>query len=349
MYHHGFSPLPPCAALCAAQWQRRAKGVSVRMKVAIKEELGAEKQITGKQYGLRNDLTSEHSRLLTEAQRQGQYYIDQPYALYSEANQTSWRHLYRRMEPLWERCANQYFLEGLERLHLSPERVPRLEDVNRILRAMTGFEAVGVTGYLPAFLFFNNLHQRQFPTTITIRDGSEAFAEWPDIFHDITGHVPMHTHPDFAEALVRLGDCAHTAVAIAADIPNRAEQARCLTRMIAAMARFFWFTIETGLIREGNELKAYGSALLSSEGEIEHALFSPEVQRSPIQLEWIIHQSFLPNYYQPLLFIVDSFTHLYDLVDEFERWMRLGKLTHVAPGEPEILERDVKSFLSRVQ
>jgi phenylalanine-4-hydroxylase len=38
---------------------------------------------------------------------------------------------------------------------------------------------------------------------------------------------------------------------------------------------------------------------------------------------------------------------LFSLVDELERWMRAGKLNNVAPGEPEVNERDLKSFLQR--
>jgi len=111
------------------------------------------------------------------------------------------------------------------------------------------------------------------------------------------------------------------------------------------MARFFWFTIEFGLMREGDEIKVYGSGLLSSHGEIEHAIVSPEVQRYPIQLEWVINQSFEIDHYQPLLFIVASFDHLFELVDTLEKWMRLGKLSHVAPGEPGVSEADLRSFL----
>jgi len=91
----------------------------------------------------------------------------------------------------------------------------------------------------------------------------------------------------------------------------------------------------------------YGSGLLSSYGEIEHAIDSPEVQRYPAQLEWMINQPFEIDHYQPLLFIVDSFEHLYNLVDQLEGWMREGKLDHVAPGEPVVAEADVQSFLDQ--
>jgi phenylalanine-4-hydroxylase len=85
--------------------------------------------------------------------------------------------------------------------------------------------------------------------------------------------------------------------------------------------------------------------LLSSYGELAHSIESPEVQRFPIQLEWAINQSFEINHYQPLLFVVESFDHLFSLVDELERWMKAGKLSNVAPGEPSVNEQDLKSFL----
>jgi phenylalanine-4-hydroxylase len=131
-------------------------------------------------------------------------------------------------------------------------------------------------------------------------------------------------------------------------IADRETQTRCLTNIIKGMARFFWFTIEFGLMRgRGNELKAYGSGLLSSHGELAHAIESPEVQRYPVQLEWLINQSFEIDHYQPLLFMVDSFDHLFGLVDQLEKWVRSGKLNNVAPGEPEINEADLQSFLAR--
>ena len=149
----------------------------------------------------------------------------------------------------------------------------------------------------------------------------------------------------FAETLVRFGECAHTAAELVAGIHDEAEQVHRLTSIIKAMARFFWFTVEFGLMQSKDGLRVYGSGLLSSFGEIEHSIVSPEVQRFPIQLEWAINQGFEIDHYQPLLFIVDSFDHLFSLVDELERWMRAGKLNNVAPGEPSVNERDLKSFL----
>jgi len=291
-------------------------------------------------------LTTTESPFIEQAQRAGKLYITQPYDLYSEENHAAWRKLFERMLPRWKRYGNEHYLKGIDSLCLDPNRVPRLDDVNKFLSPLTGFQAKAVSGYLPSFLFFDCLRNRAFPTTITIRCSDKLdYLPEPDIFHDIAGHVPMHTDKQFAETLVRFGECAHTAAELVSGIRDRETQIHCLTSIIKAMARFFWFTIEFGLMRGSDGLKVYGSGLLSSYGEIAHAIESPEVQRFPMQLEWAINQSFEIDRYQPLLFVVDSFDHLFSLVDELEKWMKAGKLNNVAPGEPGVNEHDLQSFL----
>ncbi len=268
-------------------------------------------------------------------------FVIQLYDLYTPEDHKAWSLLYTRMKPEWKKYANEHFLKGISSLGLRPDRIPRLEEVNEQLLPLTGFQAKGVAGYLPAFAFFDCLRQKQFPTTVNIRHADQLdYLPEPDIFHDIAGHVPMHTDPAFAQALVRFGECAHTAAEMVSTL-----EVETLTSIIRAMARFFWFTIEFGLMNSKKGLRVYGSGLMSSHGEIEHAILSPNVQRYPIQLEWVINQSFAIDHYQPLLFIVDSFDHLFTLVGELERWMKEGKLNHVAPGEPGVNEEDLKSFL----
>ena len=300
----------------------------------------------GTEPGAPAGLTTTQAPFIEQAQRDGRLYISQPYELYSEANHDAWRRLYHRMVPRWRQYANPRFLEGIDNLCLDADRVPRLDDVNRFLSPLTGFKAKPVSGYIPSFLFFDCLRNREFPTTITIRDGRTLdYLPEPDIFHDIAGHVPMHTDRAFADTLVRFGDCAHTAAELTAAIGDQDERIRRATSIIKAMARFFWFTVEFGLMRGTDGLKAYGSGLLSSFGELAYSIDSPGAQRYPIQLEWVINQYFEIDHFQPLYFIVDSFDHLYDLVGQLERWMKAGRLDNVAPGEPLISEPDLRSFL----
>jgi phenylalanine-4-hydroxylase len=294
-------------------------------------------------------LTTTAAPFIEQARKNGEIYIRQPYELYSEENQATWRRLYSRIKPRWEKYANKKFLQGVHNLALDPDNVPRLDDVNKFLSPLSGFSAKAVSGYVPAYIFFDCLRTRAFPTTITIRDGSKIdYLPEPDIFHDIAGHVPMHTDKVFADVLVRFGEFAREAADHVKNIPDEHERLVRVESIMKALARFFWFTIEFGLMRDtpgSQDIKVYGSGLLSSFGEIEHAVTSPLVQRFPIKLEWVINQYFEIDHYQPLLFIVESFDHVFELVDQLEDWLKNGKLDNVSGGEPAINEADLKSFL----
>jgi phenylalanine-4-hydroxylase len=295
-------------------------------------------------------LTTGHAPFVEAASSRGELYITQAYELYSKDNHEAWRQLFARIRPKWERYANPHFLQGIEALNLPHDHVPHLSQINQRLEPLTGFQARPVSGYVPAFLFFNCLRRREFPTTITIRplDRMDYLPE-PDIFHDVAGHVPMHTDRQFADTLVRFGECAVTAAEITAGVRDYPERVRRLTSIMRALSRFFWFTVEFGLMRAPGGVRAYGSGLLSSYGEIEHAVESDAVQRYPLQLEWVINQVAEIDHYQPILFVVDSFDHLFSEVDRFERWMREGKLYNVAPCLPDIAESDLRSFLDAAE
>ena len=84
------------------------------------------------------------------------------------------------------------------------------------------------------------------------------------------GHLPRRRRarphaPDrrqFADTLVRFGECAVTAAEITAGIRDYPERVRRLTSIMRAMSRFFWFTVEFGLMRGPDGVCAYGSGLL---------------------------------------------------------------------------------------
>ena len=86
-------------------------------------------------------LTTTKAPFIEEARAHGDIYIHQPYELYSAENQATWGALLGRMQDRWQRYANERFLEGLDKLQLSPARIPRLEEINRFLQPLTGFRA----------------------------------------------------------------------------------------------------------------------------------------------------------------------------------------------------------------
>ncbi len=293
------------------------------------------------------DLTTTRAPFIETARTRGEMFIRQPYDLYSPANHTAWRLLYERLEARWEKCAAPAFLVGLDRLELGAYSVPRLDQVNRRLERFGGFTARPVSGYVPAHLFFDCLRRREFPTTVTIRSQSSLdYLPEPDIFHDVAGHVPMHTDREFAAALVEIGEVAQRAAERARTFDSVTERLGVLESNVRALARFFWFTVEFGLMDTGNGVCAYGSGLLSSFAELEHAVSSPAVARHPLQLEWVIHQSFEIDRFQPLLFVIDSADQLFAEVKRLAVWLEEGRLDDVAPGQPAADPADLESFLA---
>ena len=134
-------------------------------------------------------LTTTEAPFIEAQKAAHRVFIDQPYHLYSEENQETWRRLFARIRPQWDRYANRHYLEGLECLALPHDRIPRLEEVNRFLCPRTGFQARAVAGYVPAFTFFDCLRNRQFPTTITIRR-ADSLDYLPE-----PRHLPRHRGP----------------------------------------------------------------------------------------------------------------------------------------------------------
>lgn len=294
-----------------------------------------------------NDLTTTRAAFIERAAARGDLFIQQPYHLYSDANQRAWCRLVERMRPRWESFACAEFLAGQELIDIAPDRIPRLDEINTVLEARTGFRARAVRGYVPAYVFFDCLARREFPTTITVRDEhSLDYLPEPDIFHDVAGHVPMHTNREFAGVLTRFGAVARRAAERAATEIAEDRRLAVLESNVRALARFFWFTVEFGLVVERGDLRAYGSGLLSSHAELAHAINSRDVERRSFGIWAVVHQPFEIDQFQPRLFVVDAVDQLAHEVRRLEAALEAGALDAVRGGEPEIDPADLMSFMA---
>ena len=226
--------------------------------------------------------------------------LEQNYAdRYDAESHDVWRILYeRRMRTLAD-TGSEVFLSGIERIGLAPDRVPDLHSVNDRLGARTGWQAIGVGGFIPAAQFFRCLARRRFPTTLIVRPRAQLdYLPEPDIFHDVFGHVPLHSDPVFADFLQQFG-------VLAAGATSEHDT--------TVMARLFWFTVEFGLIDEGGRTKVYGSGLISSQSDAANAL-SPRCARRPFDIDAVIGQPFEIDRLQDVLFVIESFDQLFDAV-----------------------------------
>jgi phenylalanine-4-hydroxylase len=237
------------------------------------------------------------------------YLIEQDWAAYTTEQNAIWTELVSRRMPQLEEHACAEYMDGFRQIGLQVDRLPVLADVSARLEPRTGWNSTAVSGFLPADAFFEMLAARKFPTTTWIRgrDAMEYTPE-PDIFHDVFGHVPMHAHPVFADFLEHYGK-------VCAGLTNAEDLER--------MGRLFWYTVEFGVIREGSEIKVYGSGLISSHGECTRVVEKGSgVEIREFDLERVMDETVDTGSMQKVLYAIESFDQIYEATKDAES--RLG-------------------------
>lgn len=168
-----------------------------------------------------------------------------------------WHDLVTRQLSCVSGRACQAYIDGLKLLNLPIDKAPQLGDVNRVLKAQTGWECVAVPALINFDRFFELLANKQFPVATFLRSREEFdYLQEPDFFHEIFGHCAMLTNPAFAEFTHTYGK-----LGFSASPKDRVY-----------LARLYWFTVEFGLLQETNGIRIYGGGILSSPGETRFAL-----------------------------------------------------------------------------
>ena len=236
-----------------------------------------------------SELRGDYSRARDD------FTVDQSWHPYSEADQALWRTLYRRQSTLVQQFACAEFCEGLKRVDAA-ERIPNLAAISEGLVKATGWTLVAVPGFIPDALFFGHLAARRFPVTVWIRKPEEMdYLVEPDIFHDFFGHVPMLYQPAFADYVQDYG---------------RQGLAALQSASLAYLARVYWYTVEFGLIRSPDGLRAYGAGILSSSGETPYSVQDPRSVRVRFELERCMRTRYRIDDYQKTYFVVDKLDEL---------------------------------------
>jgi phenylalanine-4-hydroxylase len=220
---------------------------------------------------------------------------------YTPQETAIWRHVYDQLEETQRRRACSLYLESKRKLGISRDRIPQLRALDKRLKSTSNFHLAPIEGLVETRAFLSWLGKRTMLCTQYLRHHSRPdYTPEPDIVHEIIGHIPNFTNPDFADYSQSVGKGA----VIASD--EQLEQ----------LGRLYWFTVEFGLVEEGGEIKAFGAGLLSSYSELEHA-FGAEVERRKFDLEEVIHTSYDYSDMQPVLFVIPSYAYLKEVTREF--------------------------------
>jgi phenylalanine-4-hydroxylase len=119
------------------------------------------------------------------------------------------------------------------------------------------------------------------------------------VVHEIVGHGVTLASPRLAELNRLFG---------------KAVQRTTSADELEMLSRVYWFTIEFGVLREDDAVKAYGTGLLSSAGEMERM---HQAELRPLDLEDAARLDYDPTHFQPVLFCADSFASMHEELKKY--------------------------------
>lgn len=228
-----------------------------------------------------------------------------PQLAYTTAEQSLWCHLFTELDALHQKHAAEIFLNGKHALGLCAGGIPQLQELEKNLLASTGVKLVPAEGLLHGKTYFKYWSQRTMPCTLFLRHEScPEYTPEPDIVHDVIGHVPPLMNQTYATLIELIGKASLSL--------HPAE--------LEALVRFYWFSVEFGLIEENGKMKVLGAGILSSIGEMKNVV-EGRAELRPFDLEEILATAFDPTHLQPKLFVAPSLASILDSAREVLRML----------------------------
>jgi phenylalanine-4-hydroxylase len=223
-----------------------------------------------------------------------------PPAPYTDDEHRVWQTIWKALKPAHEQYACAEYRDCLQRLAFDPDRIPQLSEVSTKVEAVSGFRLEPVAGLVQPRVFLESLANGIFLCTQYIRHYSTPlYTPEPDVVHEIIGHAVTLASKRLAELNRLFGEAV-----------KRTKSPQALERL----ARVYWFTIEFGVLREDGKVKAYGTGLLSSAGELEEM---HQAELRPLDLQITSSHNYDPTHYQAVLFCADSFEEMYQRLRDF--------------------------------
>lgn len=257
-----------------------------------------------------------------------------PAITYTETENETWKRVFNTLIDLIPKHAckeyQRVFKKLTEEKIFVPDHVPQLQVVSDFLKKNSGFTLRPAAGLLTARDFLSSLAFRVFQSTQYVRHiNSPYHTPEPDTIHELLGHIPLLADPSFAQFSQEIG----LASLGASD------------KEIEKLSTIYWFTVEFGLCKEGQETKAYGAGLLSAYGELLHSL-SDKCEHRSFDPAITAVQPYQDQDYQPIYYVANSFE---DAKEKFRSWVATMSRPFEVRYNPHTQSIEVLDSLERLE
>ena len=201
---------------------------------------------------------------------------------------------------------SRLWINGISKMGLDQSKVPNVEELNKTLARYGGWRLLQTneTVIMSTGEWSKLITQKKMPVTNFVRTPEELYyCDEPDKWHDIIGHVPFFFDEEYTSMYRNISQ-----MYIDAERKGElyAKQAYNILSLI----------IEVGLIRENGHLKALGTTLYSSAGELESAC--TEGNYKDFDLGEVVAMDYYDRgVVQKRYFVVDSIEHINGIVGEY--------------------------------
>ena len=229
----------------------------------------------------------------------------QNYNGYTAEQQWVWKELFSRQQNNLLQKGTVIHNDSTTLLYeiFNADAIPRLADLSATLLERTGWQIHIVEGFIPAVEFLSLLADKKFAASTWLRQPEQLdYLEEPDMFHDVFGHLPILCDENYAAFVHKVGLLG--------------KKYSFSPECVDLIERFYWYSIEFGLVKEKGEIKIFGAGIISSFGETNRIFADKSVEIKDFNLEEILYLPFDKSSLQPIYYVAANFKELYLAVDE---------------------------------